>query len=212
MTEWITHSSNNDNNTDIASMRQMTLFWNMFAAAEVRYATCHKLVCKRPCRHLNIRDRIKSVGYHPMQSIQKELPMSLIDTLFLRHTRNAYARLLGVEITELRTGYAKAVMQVREPHLNSHGAVHGGVLFTMADIACGNAASTYGIWVATSESDFHYLRAAIHTTYVVAEATELSHDDQFATFNLTITDDQGNVLNTGTFTFAFLGREITIEQ
>lgn len=134
--------------------------------------------------------------------------MSLKETLIKRNRNNTYASMLGVDIVELEPGHARAVMPINNYHLNSHAAVHGGVLYTLADITSGNAAGTHGIWVATSGSDFHYLRAATDVRQVEAEAWELSCDEQFVVYHVVIRDDHGMELAVGTFTFAFLGRRI----
>lgn len=61
---------------------------------------------------------------------------------------NAFAKLLHIEAMELREGYAKAVMPIGEELRNPQGAVHGGVLYTLADVAGGSAAASHGEWIA----------------------------------------------------------------
>ena len=46
-----------------------------------------------------------------------------------------FARSIGVELTEVREGYARAELTVREDHLNAAGACQGGVYYTLADLA-----------------------------------------------------------------------------
>ena len=51
----------------------------------------------------------------------------------LSHDR--FAAEAGVELLEVREGYAKARMLVTEKHLNGGGVCQGGALFTLADLA-----------------------------------------------------------------------------
>ena len=48
----------------------------------------------------------------------------------LLHDR--FAAEAGVELMEVREGYAKARMQVTEKHLNAGGVCQGGALFTLS--------------------------------------------------------------------------------
>ena len=51
----------------------------------------------------------------------------------LSHDR--FAAEAGVELLEVREGYAKARMLVTDKHLNGGGVCQGGALFTLADLA-----------------------------------------------------------------------------
>ena len=90
-----------------------------------------------------------------------------------RNINNNFAKLLGIELTELSDGYAKATMKVTKDFLNPIGSLHGGCLYTIADIVGGAAASSYGIHVTTIDGNFHYLRAGINTKELSATATEI---------------------------------------
>ena len=50
--------------------------------------------------------------------------------------------LCGLEITERRGGHCTVACRTGENHLNPYGIVHGGLLFTMMDVAGGYAART----------------------------------------------------------------------
>ncbi|MEM1272303.1 MAG: hydroxyphenylacetyl-CoA thioesterase PaaI [Pseudomonadota bacterium] len=41
----------------------------------------------------------------------------------------------GMTLSEIRPGYARMELTVREDHLNGHGTCHGGVIFALADSA-----------------------------------------------------------------------------
>jgi len=90
-----------------------------------------------------------------------------------RNINNNFAKLLVIELTELSNGYAKAEMKVTKELLNPIGSIHGGCLYTIADIAGGAAASSYGIHVTTIDGNFHYLRAGLNTKKLYATATEI---------------------------------------
>lgn len=134
--------------------------------------------------------------------------MTLEEILNFRNEMNPFSKLLGIQTVELREGYARAVMPVAETLRNPQGAVHGGVLYTLADVASGNAAASHGEWVATMDADFHYLRPALQLESLTAVATELKAGKRVGVYDVKVSDQNGTVLATGTFTFAFLGRKI----
>ncbi len=134
--------------------------------------------------------------------------MTLEEILNFRNKMNPFARMLHMDTVELREGYAKATMPVGDELRNPQGAVHGGVLYTLADVAGGNAAASHGEWIATMNADFHYLRPALKLTSLEAEAVELKYGKRACVYDVKVRDQDGVVLAAGTFTYASLGRKI----
>lgn len=128
--------------------------------------------------------------------------------LKFRNDMNPFAQMLHIHATDLTEGYARAEMPVSDELYNPQGSVHGGVLYTLADIACGNAAASHGIWIATLDSNMNYLRPAMRPTLLVAEARELKYGKRVSVYEVKVMDQSGTVLAAGTFTFASLGRKI----
>ena len=50
-----------------------------------------------------------------------------------------YQLLIGLDIYERGDGYSRARIVLTEDHMNPHGVVHGGVLYSMADTSMGGA-------------------------------------------------------------------------
>jgi acyl-CoA thioesterase len=75
-------------------------------------------------------------------------------------------------------------------HKNSHGTVHGGAIFTLADTAFALASNSHGIPAAAINAHISYVKAATSgTLYAVAE--EFSVNPKIATYTVTVTDDTG---------------------
>ncbi len=49
---------------------------------------------------------------------------------------------LDLVVVDMRPGYAKLSMIVREDMINGHGTCHGGIIFTLADTAFAHACNT----------------------------------------------------------------------
>lgn len=134
--------------------------------------------------------------------------MSYTEILNKRSSRNRFAVLTGCVVKEVSEGKAVVEHVVSDSSLNPSDAVHGGLLFTMADIAAGNAASAYGDVSTTVNSSFSFLRPAINSKVLTATATEIKHGKRLMVFNVEVEDQNGVILATGTFTYMPLGKPI----
>ena len=46
-----------------------------------------------------------------------------------------FSKWLGIEVLEIKEGYSKITMTIRDEMINGFGIVHGGVTFSLADSA-----------------------------------------------------------------------------
>jgi uncharacterized protein (TIGR00369 family) len=53
----------------------------------------------------------------------------------------AFGQLLGFEVVEWRDGFVRMAMRIQPQHLNRSGVLHGGIVSTLLDSACGYAAT-----------------------------------------------------------------------
>lgn len=68
----------------------------------------------------------------------------------------ASTELLGMDVMEMREGYAIVTMRVREDMVNGHQIVHGGLVFTLADTAFAMACNSESTPVVSSGADITY--------------------------------------------------------
>ena len=118
-----------------------------------------------------------------------------------RQTCNKFGNYLGVKISEIKIAYAKCELAIREDFMNPHGTVHGGVIFTLADIAAGTAASTYGQACTTLDAHIQFLAAAKKSHVLYCEANEIKHGKTISVYETRMTDETGKLISTGTYTF-----------
>ncbi|OPY64434.1 MAG: Acyl-coenzyme A thioesterase PaaI [Syntrophorhabdus sp. PtaU1.Bin050] len=79
-------------------------------------------------------------------------------------------RLLGIEVYDLREGFARGRLTIQKDHINVFGTVHGGILFTLADHVGGACGNTLGKKSLLVESAIHYIKAVNEGETVLAEA------------------------------------------
>lgn len=121
---------------------------------------------------------------------------------------NPFTREMGVQIIELREGYAKLNLDVKKYHTNALGVVHGGCLFTLADSVCGVAASSYGRQSVTVNASINYLSPAFQVKKLTAEAAIIKHGKRISVFQAEVKDESGNLLVRGEFTYCVLDKTI----
>ena len=126
----------------------------------------------------------------------------------LRNKQNRFGDLAGVRIVEIREGYARTELEVKPEFLNPIGSVHGGCLFTMADITGGSAAVSHGEQVTTADADIRYLRPGIGVKRIVCEAEEIKKGKTLFVYRIDVRDQDGTLLTAGTFTYMSLRKKI----
>ncbi len=127
-----------------------------------------------------------------------------------RNSHNNFAEHLGLEITEIGPGYARAMMPIREEYLNVVGSVHGGCLFTIADAAGCAAASSYGNHIATLNNSFNFLNPGLNTKTLYATTRELKRGKRVLVYSVAVTDENENLLAEGVFTFMSINKPIEL--
>lgn len=113
-----------------------------------------------------------------------------MDSSDLFFTNDAWAQEAGIELLEVSAGRAKVRMRIAGWHKNSHGTVHGGAIFTLADTAFALASNSHGIPAAAINAHISYVKATTAGT-LYAEAEEFSLNPKIATYTVTVTDDAG---------------------
>ncbi len=105
--------------------------------------------------------------------------------------KDQFAAHNGIKVVDLGPGTATVRMDVVETHLNSHGTVHGGALFLLADTAFALASNSHGIPAAAINAHICYMKSARSGT-LFARAEEFALNPKLATYNVYITDQEEN--------------------
>lgn len=134
--------------------------------------------------------------------------MDLQKILEYRNTHNPFCSRLGIRLTELEPGRAVAEKTVTEADLNPLEVAHGGLYFTLADMVCGSAMATHGYAAVTLDAGWQFLRSARAGDRLRAEAREVKHGKTISVYEARVTDQRGQLLGTGTFTFFALERKL----
>lgn len=107
-----------------------------------------------------------------------------------------FAANTGIQLLEVRKGYAKASLVLTAEHLNAGGRTQGGVLFTLADLALAAAANSHGTLAFSLSSTITFLRASGTGDTLYAEARERYIGRATGCYQIDITNQQGKLIAT----------------
>ena len=100
-----------------------------------------------------------------------------------------FGELLGIEVLEVKSGYAKLSLKITKNHLNFSGFVHGGVIFALADCAFAEASNSDRQAVAVQVS-INYIRPSSEGDTLTAVASRVSEGKTFSLFKVTVTKEE----------------------
>lgn len=98
---------------------------------------------------------------------------------------------LGMCILEVRPGYARLSMTVREDMVNGHKLCHGGLIFTLADSAFAFACNTYNSVTVASAASVEFLLSARLGDELTATAEERSRSKRTGVYDVIVRNKQG---------------------
>ncbi|HEY9576293.1 MAG TPA: hotdog fold thioesterase [Pseudobacillus sp.] len=106
-----------------------------------------------------------------------------------------YANHLGIQLTELGKGTASAKLQIEDHMLNSHGTVHGAVMFAIADYVFAAASNSYGKVAVGLSTNMNFMAPGRKGTILTATATEEKKTRRIAWYRIAV-ESEGNLLAT----------------
>jgi acyl-CoA thioesterase len=106
-----------------------------------------------------------------------------------------FANYLNIELLEAVDGRATARLEIQEHHLNSHGTVHGGVVFSLADAVLAAASNSHGVVAVAINANISYVKA-VSSGVITAIAEEVSLNPVLATYDVKVTADNNDLIAT----------------
>ena len=104
-----------------------------------------------------------------------------------------YAVFSGIELLDVKPGWAKTGMEIKDMHLNAGNVVQGGAIFTLADLAFAAAVNAYGNLALGIQTSISYLKSA-SKGYLYAEANIVNLHNKLAYFHVNVTNDKDELI------------------
>ncbi len=108
--------------------------------------------------------------------------------------RDNCAQALGMRLEEIRPGYARMSMAVRDDMTNGHKIAHGGMMFTLADASFAYACNAYNHPAVAAGCDIVFPAAAKAGDLLTAVCEEKHMRGRSGVYDVTITNQDGEVV------------------
>ena len=105
-----------------------------------------------------------------------------------------FSRWLGIEVLEIKDGYSKIKMTVREEMINGFGIVHGGIAFSLSDSAFAFACNNRNNLSVALDTSINFTKPVHVGDVLTAEAKELHNGKSTGLYHITITNQRDHVV------------------
>ena len=105
-----------------------------------------------------------------------------------------WAQSLGVKFLELRRGYCRLRLTLQPHMVNFQGYPHGGVIFSLADIAFGSACNAHGVPAVALTMSISYLAAVPPTATLMAEGRERKQGRRAGFYEISVSTEDGTLV------------------
>lgn len=109
--------------------------------------------------------------------------------------KDSFANHTGIELLEVKKGYAKACLEIKPVHLNGGGVCQGGVIFTLADFAFAVATNSHAQLTLSVTSNINFLKSE-SKGFLYAEAREIFCHKKLSNCEVRITNDSEELIAT----------------
>ena len=101
---------------------------------------------------------------------------------------------LGMELEEVRAGYARVSMEVRAQMVNGQKLCHGGLIFALADSSFGFACNAHNHKAVAASCTIEFLRPGALGDRLTAEATETARAGRSGFYDVKVTNQRGDLV------------------
>jgi acyl-CoA thioesterase len=114
----------------------------------------------------------------------------------LEHFRqkDQFAKLCGIELCEVSKGYAKAQVRIGEEHLNGVRTAHGGLIFTLADLAFAAACNSCRMVSVAVNVSMNFIKPGKFGTVLTAEAREICGSRKMSSYEAVVKNEDGEII------------------
>lgn len=101
-------------------------------------------------------------------------------------SREGTGKAWNIAIEDVREGYARIAMTVREDMLNGHAIAHGGIIFALADTAFAYACNSRNVSTVAQQASIVFLAQAKLGERLIAEAREQGTAGRTGVYNVEV--------------------------
>ena len=110
------------------------------------------------------------------------------------YERDPATRGLGIELAQIRPGYARMTMTVRADMLNGHQSCHGGFIFLLADSAFAFACNSHNLVTVGAGCTIDYVAPGRLGDVLSAEGVEQVVAGKTGVYDITVRNQDGRIV------------------
>jgi acyl-CoA thioesterase len=118
---------------------------------------------------------------------ENELPIKVVSKMM---DHDAFSQWMGVEVLEIKEGYSKIKMTIRQEMVNGFGIVHGGIPFSLADSAFAFACNNRNNLSVALDVTITFTKAVNVGDVLTAEAKEFHNGRSTGVYLITVTNQK----------------------
>ncbi|MEN8212227.1 MAG: hotdog fold thioesterase [Thermodesulfobacteriota bacterium] len=108
--------------------------------------------------------------------------------------KDEFANYLGAKVEIIKPGHSRVSLTINDNMTNFHGTTHGGIIFSISDMAFAAACNSHGKVAVALNVSICFLKPSFPGDHLVAEAREDHHGRQTSLYNIKIYNGTTGVL------------------
>jgi acyl-CoA thioesterase len=124
-----------------------------------------------------------------METNHKDLQAELVVNKMME--KDLFSQWLGIRVLEIKEGYSRIEMELREEMINGLGVAHGGICFSFADSAFAFACNNRNNLSLALDTSINFTKATKPGDVITAEAKEIHNGRSTGLYLVTITNQHG---------------------
>ena len=108
--------------------------------------------------------------------------------------QDTFSNWLGIEVLEVRAGYCKEQITIRNEMLNGFHIAHGGIAYSLADSALAFASNTYGIQCVSIETSISHVLKVELNDVLIAEGMEVYRGKKTAIYEVRVQNQNNDLV------------------
>ena len=133
------------------------------------------------------------------------------EVVFHMTENDLFSKWLGIEVLEIREGYSKTTMLVREEMINGLGIVHGGIAFSLADSTFAFACNNRNNLSVALDTSITFVKPVLVGDVLIAEAKEIHNGKSTGLYHVEITNQNDHLVAVFKGTCFRTGRKLVDE-
>jgi acyl-CoA thioesterase len=108
--------------------------------------------------------------------------------------KDLFSQWLGIELIEVKEGYSKIKMLLRDEMINGFDVIHGGITFSLADSAFAFACNNRNNLSMALDTSINFTKKTLPGDTLTAEAIEVHNGRSTGLYHVTITNQRNETV------------------